>query len=46
MIDTNNQAILSTLLSLVQDGICFLSPELEVLYQNPAMQERVVWDRF
>ena len=33
-----DQIILSTLLSLVQDGISFLSPELEVLYQNPAMQ--------
>ena len=40
MIKTNkkDQIIVSTLLSLVQDGICFLSPELEVLYQNPAMQ--------
>ena len=39
MIKTNkkNQIIVSTLLSLVQDGICFLSSELEVLYQNPAM---------
>ena len=36
--DKKDQIILSTLLSLVQDGICFLSPELEVLYQNPAMQ--------
>jgi hypothetical protein len=36
--DKKDQIILSTLLSLVQDGICFLLPELEVLYQNPAMQ--------
>lgn len=33
-----DQIILSSLLSLVRDGICFLSPELDVLYQNPAMQ--------
>ena len=30
--------ILSTLMAVVQDGICFLSPELDVLYQNPAMR--------
>ncbi len=36
--EKQNQIILSTLLAVVQDGICFLSPELEVLYQNPAMQ--------
>ncbi|MCR5023213.1 MAG: LuxR C-terminal-related transcriptional regulator [Lachnospiraceae bacterium] len=33
-----DKAILSTLLSIVQDGICFLSPDLEVLYHNPAME--------
>lgn len=38
MMEKQNQIILSTLLAVVQDGICFLSPELEVLYQNPAMQ--------
>ena len=36
--DKQNKAILSTLLAVIQDGICFLSPEFEVLYQNPAMQ--------
>lgn len=38
MMEKQDQIILSTLLAVVQDGICFLSPELEVLYQNPAMQ--------
>lgn len=36
--DIQKQKILSTLLSVVQDGISFLSPTLDVLYQNPAMQ--------
>ncbi len=36
--DIQNQKILSTLLSVVQDGISILSPALDVLYQNPAMQ--------
>lgn len=31
-------ALLQALLSVVQDGICFLSPEYDILYQNPAMQ--------
>ena len=35
--DIQNQKILSTLLSVVQDGISILSPALDVLYQNPAM---------
>ncbi len=32
------EALLQTLLTVVQDGICFLSPEYDILYQNPAMQ--------
>lgn len=36
--EKTDHILLTTLLSVVQDGICFLSPELEVLYQNPAMQ--------
>lgn len=38
MMEKTDHILLTTLLSVVQDGICFLSPELEVLYQNPAMQ--------
>lgn len=37
--DTVSENIIKALLSVVQDGISFLSPELDVLYSNPAMQE-------
>lgn len=37
-VEVQNSALLSTLLAVVRDGIAFLSPELEILYHNPAMQ--------
>ena len=33
-----SEELLQTLLSVVQDGICFLSPDCDILYQNPAMR--------
>lgn len=30
--------LLTTILTVVQDGICIISPELDIFYQNPAMQ--------
>ncbi len=32
-----DQDLLHAVLSVVQDGICFLSPEYDIRYQNPAM---------
>ncbi len=37
-IAAQSEELLRTLLSVVQDGICFLSPEHDILYQNPAMR--------
>ncbi len=34
-IAAQSEELLQTLLSVVQDGICFLSPEYDILYQNP-----------
>ena len=34
-IAAQSEELLRTLLSVVQDGICFLSPEHDILYQNP-----------
>ena len=37
-IAAQSEELLQTLLSAVQDGICFLSPDCDILYQNPAMR--------
>ncbi len=36
--DMFEDQLLQSILTLVQDGICFLSTEMEVLYANPAMR--------